>query len=275
VVLVVLALVGCTTAQGTPTPDAPRLLGEETLPAPSVTPLRLLSPTAPPAEAVQAGSATPAPLPTRSGLITATPPNTPTPTATDTATRTTTPTPTRTTTPSRTPTPSITPTFTASFTPSPSLMPSPTLQPNNPSVGCAHRWFFEPPPAGCPLTEPLSTAAAYQAMERGKMIWVQNGLTIFVLYDDGAWQFAPDTFSEGENLPLQDTPPGLLQPGRGFGKLWLADAPLRERLGWAIDLEVGYTATIQADTGGTRYLSGAGGEIWVLFEGQRTWQRVR
>jgi hypothetical protein len=114
-------------------------------------------------------------------------------------------------------------------------------------------------------------------MEGGYMIWVQSGLTIFVLFDDGspAWAALQDTYLEGENVTTIETPPsGLYALERGFGKLWMADSALRDRLGWGTELEIGYTALIQADAvTGTRYISGPNNEVFAL--GQTDWQRYK
>jgi hypothetical protein len=111
------------------------------------------------------------------------------------------------------------------------------------------------------------------------MIWVQNGLTIFILFSDGgapAWLFAPDTYSEGEALNIPLPPAGLFAPERGFGKLWAGDGALQSRLGWGVGGEVPYTALIQADAAtGTRYLTGPGAEIYALGMDQSAWERTR
>jgi hypothetical protein len=117
-----------------------------------------------------------------------------------------------------------------------------------------------------------------QQMEKGFMIWVQSGQTIFVLYESEGWLFAPDTYQEGEFLSGDGlfAPSGLLMPQRGFGKLWLNDTVVRTRLGWAVSPEVGYAATIQAEAAtGTRYVSGPDGEIYVLANDGGDWQRLR
>jgi hypothetical protein len=113
------------------------------------------------------------------------------------------------------------------------------------------------------------------------MIWIQNGLLIFVLFDSAdfpAWQFAPDTYLEGEILPDVglNPPAGLLIPQRGFGKLWRSDTVLQGRLGWGITPEVAYTTFVQADSvTGTQYILGPSGEIYSLLAGQTRWIRER
>lgn len=279
ILLVVFLLAACVSEESAaPTSDAPRLINEETLPPPTITPLRLLTRTP-----TIAGIGTPTqPLiqqtVSASLLVTVTPPDSPTPTITDTATLTRTPTRTR------TPTPSLTPTATMTFTPSITFTPSRTFTPSPTAEGvlpCSYTWFFSPAPPNCPQTNAVVTPAAFQAMQNGAMVWTQSGLTIYVMFNDTSspgWVVAPDTFVEGEpevDFNLQ-VPPGLLQPRRGFGKLWRSDRPLQQRLGWASTAELGYTASVQSDSvTGIRYISGPHGEIFALLPDQSRWYREK
>lgn len=280
VIALALLLGACASPAQTPTSDKPQLIYEETLPAPSITPLILLSPT-------QTGQvvlgATPSPVTTqsRARLRTATPPDTFTPTITDTVTHTPIPTESATRLPTRTFTPSITPTFTATFTPTITPISSHTSA-FGVVENCPFNWFFTPSPGGCPLTAPVMSEAAMQLMQGGRMIWVQNGATIFILFDDQtrqpAWMFAPDTYSEGEDVTRlgESPPPGYLQPQRGFGKLWHDSVMLRERLGWASAPELSFVTFIQADAmTGIRYLMGAQGEIYGLGSDGSVWRRIQ
>lgn len=134
---------------------------------------------------------------------------------------------------------------------------------------CRYRYFFEDAlpdpeiPDACPADAPLETTAAQQAFERGTMFWLQ-GIegqdVIYVLYDDGSWDRYEDTWEE--SMPEQDpsiTPPaGLQQPIRGFGKVWRENTSVRDKVGWALSGERGYTATyqrqMQESLGGVRYV---------------------
>lgn len=282
-------LIGLACTSQTPSaPQEPRLLHEETLPPPTATPLLLISPTFTPVpiqlEPGQLPSATPKQTQVGFRLRTATPPDSPTPSITPSLTATLRPSLTVTITPSRTTTPTITSTFTARppATDTPELIVlqvTPTGTISQANAACSIAWFFSPAPATCPLTPPTSGLAAYQAMQNGMLIWVQNGEVIFALFSDGAfpaWLFTPDRYQEGESLPILTAPDGLLQPQRGFGKFWIEDTASQGRLGWAIAGESPYNAFIQSDaTTGTRYLSGPTGEIFALFQDQRRWERIR
>lgn len=89
----------------------------------------------------------------------------------------------------------------------------------------------------------LVTEGAYQPFENGVMLWWgEEG--VIALYNDGTWSheiwqdrlldldlIAPDKIS----LPTQD---------HAFGKVWMQNDALRDKLGWAIGEEIGYMITI-------------------------------
>jgi hypothetical protein len=100
-------------------------------------------------------------------------------------------------------------------------------------------------------TEPLARQVwvAVQPFELSQyMIWREDTHRITVLEGNGQWSVYDDTWVEGQ--PEQDpsivAPAGKFQPKRGFGKLWRTAAGLRERLGWALEPEKGYTAAVQS-----------------------------
>jgi photosystem II stability/assembly factor-like uncharacterized protein len=95
--------------------------------------------------------------------------------------------------------------------------------------------------------DPQSVPAAIQYFENGVMIWRGDNQTIYVIYDGGAWDLFDDTFQEGETEsdPALIAPNGLLQPIRGFGKVWRSDEVVRERLGWAVSKETAINALVQ------------------------------
>lgn len=101
--------------------------------------------------------------------------------------------------------------------------------------------------------QPNSVAAAYQYFQNGAMIWRGDEQKIYVIYDDGTWEVYDDTFKEGEaeSDPSLKAPSGLMQPVRGFGKVWRASAGVREHLGWAVGKEAGINALVQEFERGT------------------------
>ncbi|MCU0491216.1 MAG: hypothetical protein MUD01_06495 [Chloroflexaceae bacterium] len=86
---------------------------------------------------------------------------------------------------------------------------------------------------------------AWQRYERGWMFWIGATASapplIFVLQDVpgdnfAAWQSYTDSYREGESIG-GDTPAGKIAPVRGFGKLWWGNQPLRDALGWPVQVE--------------------------------------
>jgi hypothetical protein len=89
---------------------------------------------------------------------------------------------------------------------------------------------------------------ALQPFEGGAMIWREDTDQVYVAYRDGSWALFDSTWVDGE--PEQDpgivAPAGLLQPKRGFGKVWRDNPEVRSGLGWALEEEAGYTARVQS-----------------------------
>lgn len=254
---------------------------------PSITPTRTPSPTdlptllpfTPDTPAAEVILITPTLAPSRTPTQTYTPSNTPTLTYTPSPTRP----PTQT--PFPTPTPFV-PAFVPTQAPLGGAIPaggSAVTAPRNPDGSCAFGWFVTArPPSGCPVTAPMSSAAASLAFERGMMFWFGVDGMITVLYTDGqqpAWERYVDTWREG--MPERDLtisgPEGLWQqPRRGFGQLWRTTATVRSRLGWALhEWEDSYTGTLQSagsDSGGAIYLTNVDGRIYALTGDRTHWE---
>jgi len=113
------------------------------------------------------------------------------------------------------------------------------------------------------------------------MVWFQEGGRTYVLIEEGSL-FKP--FYEamdltGSSLPDPDpslvSPPGLYQPVLGFAKFWRGLVPgyewVRERLGWAVAPEVGYSALWQCNNSGGDaarcYFTGPRDEIIAMTRG--------
>ncbi len=102
---------------------------------------------------------------------------------------------------------------------------------------------------------------AEQEFERARFFWLEpaeRAQSIWVLYyekgtpNKGRWGIFEDTFEEGEISidPNIVAPEGLLQPIRGFGKLWRNNSELRSDVGWAQEREFGYIAEYRYEYGG-------------------------
>ena len=97
----------------------------------------------------------------------------------------------------------------------------------------------------CPVTQ-ASVSAAYQPFENGVMVWRGDTRQIYVLFNDGTYQTAADTWVEGETFDDGRTPPeGRIAPARGFGKLWFTNSSVQQRLGWATAEEQSYSTPLE------------------------------
>jgi hypothetical protein len=112
-------------------------------------------------------------------------------------------------------------------------------------VDCRDPWFTNPANFNMCPTASQSLQAAYQPFERGWMLWFNQ--QIYVYYNGGTGIIRADGWT-GQTLDYSTvgTPPsGRYAPERGFGYLWLSNPDVRNGLGWATNLEQGYTTTFQ------------------------------
>lgn len=79
------------------------------------------------------------------------------------------------------------------------------------------------------------------------MIWLETTGSVYVFHKEGGWQRFEDTWSEDlpESDPAIVAPEGLIQPIRGFGKVWRENPEVRERLGWALGVELAFESELQ------------------------------
>lgn len=140
---------------------------------------------------------------------------------------------------------------------------------------------------GCP-DAPITSDAAQQHFERGAMIWVKEQDRIYVLFDDvpsgseRACQMFADEWDEGESDcdPSLIPPDGLYQPIRGFGLVWRQNPDVRQRLGWAADLETAFETTVQHAPGygrhSSEYLRAIDGGVLHLYSigFGSAWERI-
>jgi hypothetical protein len=152
-------------------------------------------------------------------------------------------------------TPSAEPTASSSSTPTPSPTPDPRP---TPVIGQIY--------------------VAEQVFERGRMFWLQPAKQIWVLSSDSSgkavWSVYADSFVEGmaELDPMLTPPAGLLQPMRGFGKLWRENANVRAALGWAKQPEIGYQTRYEYHAGGSvnaqgQFVQASGYHVLETLEG--------
>lgn len=127
----------------------------------------------------------------------------------------------------------------------------------------------------CPTSAQLVTDMAEQPFEHGNMLWRHDKGRIYVLYNTGGWHWFFDTWQEGEapySCQVEGPASGLLQPIRGFGRLWCEQPEVREGMGWATLEEWGTQGTVQDFEEGVMFdMPGEG--IFILYAGSGTWEQ--
>ena len=108
-----------------------------------------------------------------------------------------------------------------------------------------------------------TTAAAFQSFERGFMVWRQDKNCVYVIQGDQAvlpvsrygycLAVAPLTDQEATYMP----PSGLSQPEGVLGQVWRYYPQVQAQLGFALQAEQNYIATIPTDPGPTIGMDGS------------------
>ena len=150
------------------------------------------------------------------------------------------------------------------------------------TLRCPDTWFFVPAPEGCPASAALTSAGAEQHFERGVMIWVEDEGVIYVLFDDEHspwWVVYPDEWEPGD--PESDAgivpPQGFFQPVRGFGLVWRDRLDVRDRLGWAADVETAFDTAIQRSSRAKyndTFIRALDDTVWQLLPESSGWNKV-
>lgn len=150
------------------------------------------------------------------------------------------------------------------------------------TLNCPYGWFFAPEPPICAQEAPIISAAAEQRFEYGTMIWVGEEDRIYVLYDDDIsspkWSAFEDEWEPGDPIddPSIQPPPGFYQPKYGFGLVWREQPQVRDRLGWALAEEEGYTTAVQRTSYyryNETYILALDNDIWLLEPEHSGWEK--
>ena len=123
---------------------------------------------------------------------------------------------------------------------------------------------------GCPLGSAIEMYGAGQSFERGYMLWTSEDSRIHVLLQDGRAASYADTFQDGVDPETSNLSPpaGLLEPKRGFGKVWRDNSNVRSGLGWATTEERGFHGSSQRFEHGLMLWSDVRG-IFALYSDGR------
>jgi hypothetical protein len=150
------------------------------------------------------------------------------------------------------------------------------------AIRCPDIWFFANGPDICPIGPALSSGGAMQRFEGGTMIWVEEEDHIYVLFeDDGSpgWNRYVDAWDPGDpdRDPTLSPADGFYQPVRGFGLVWREEPGVRDRLGWAVGEELGFTTLLQRTSYAKyneTYILAHDGSIWRLLPERSGWEMI-
>lgn len=112
-----------------------------------------------------------------------------------------------------------------------------------------------------------------ERFEHGWMYWREDADRIYVMGNSGRWRDFADTWNEGEPETAGLTPPaGLLEPKRGFGKVWREKlGGTQAAIGWAIEEERGVQSQVQDFQRGA--MLALEGRIYVFYRDDGSWSR--
>ena len=132
---------------------------------------------------------------------------------------------------------------------------------------------------GCATQPEASPSTSFEPFANGFMVWRGDTRRVTVFYKDGAWQEFADTWAEGQPeygctdayAPAQ-TPP---TPHRGFGKVWCTEPGVRDRLGAALQDEIGNDRPVQDfENGAMLLIPERSGKPIVLWRDGSKWQEA-
>ena len=157
--------------------------------------------------------------------------------------------------------------------------------------GCSNPWFFsfrEGYSESLCAQPLLTTPAIGQDFEGGRAYYYgpmpgEVRGTIYVIYNDGTWETRVDTWdglNPGALDPAYVAPVGRFQPVDALGNLWRNDSGVRDRLGWAYEVQQVFTGRTQFIQGITRYFYIDHGKWGVVMRltsvdmGPNTWENA-
>jgi hypothetical protein len=122
---------------------------------------------------------------------------------------------------------------------------------------------------GCAVGMTQFVNGGAQVFEGGQMYFLATTPKyIYSLTVDGRFRRFVDTWVEGvdPNSGGEIPPSGLIEPIRGFGKVWRLNPDVRAALGWAVTGELGGIATLQAFERGRAIFLPDRGETIIMVD---------
>jgi hypothetical protein len=151
-------------------------------------------------------------------------------------------------------------------------------------LSCPDVWFFQPPPAPCPVGPAVETQVIEMPFERGRMIYIGSSNRVYALFNDTftpAWISLENRYDPAIHPELEESfvpPPGFYQPIRILGFAWRGNDRIRTRLGLAIQPEFSYQGLVQAapslDGTETIYVTSADGSVLEILPNGESWQII-
>jgi hypothetical protein len=146
---------------------------------------------------------------------------------------------------------------------------------------CPIAFFFGALPNRCPDEEAKTLEAAFQMFDGGYMLWESGSSSVYILYNDGSYVLIEgDVINAWPEAPVLDLPPpNHFKPMRGFSRVWMHEAPIRDNLGWPFGIEQAFTTQFQHSTEsntGERflYMTLPNSQI-IEFSPDGSWQVIR
>lgn len=187
----------------------------------------------------------------------------------------------------------VPPTLPRTAAPSPTFFVTPPGFAGTPLPGLPTLTGLPLSPVNCPLSPPVTLAqyigadpalagqlgcavgiaqfvnGGAQVFQGGEMYFVAtNPKYIYSFTVDGRFRRFVDTWVEGvdPNSGGETPPTGLIEPIRGFGKVWRLNPDVRAALGWAVTGELGGIITLQAFERGRAIYLPDRGETLVMVD---------
>jgi hypothetical protein len=97
---------------------------------------------------------------------------------------------------------------------------------------------------GCPVGDEFGLTSAYEAFQRGWMLWRLDNDRHYALFSDGGQRFYTYSAAEPPDFACPDAQ-ALGRPRRGFSRVWCENADVRSRIGNALQDEIGNDRPVQ------------------------------
>lgn len=158
-------------------------------------------------------------------------------------------------------------------TPTPTAFPTPTSTalPCTLPAGPTFARVWQSSLIGCPVSSETGITSAYEAFERGFMLWRKDNDGHYAVFDDG--EFSRFIIPSAEPPEFACTEAAQLgRPKRGFSTVWCENTDVRQRIGNALDDEIGNDRPLQVFERGFMLFIPERNAIYALLD-NGSWRR--